>query len=722
VIRRATLIWLCAALTALWGGCDRDPYSILEFPDLGQLDGWAKYDGATDAADAFADDGCIKDPGGEVCDKKDNDCNGKVDDVAAAKLETNAKHCGKCYNTCAFPMAFSKCVKGTCLVDKCAAGFHDANGKKVDGCEYKCVETNGGVEICDNLDNDCDGVIDDGVNLSSDPKNCGACGHACLFAHGKGTCAKGKCKITSCDGGYKNLDGLGDNGCEYKCPVWPTKSPDGCDGLDSDCDGKVDEDFVAATCGTNVGLCAHGKTVCSGGTKVCKGGTVAAPETCNNKDDDCNGKIDDGFDKQGDPRYCGGCSPCKLPNAVAGCVKGVCTVAVCKPGYLDLDKKAYNGCEYGCVVSGVEVCDGLDNDCDGKVDTADSSLVKPAKSPCDPHGACKGAKYSCKGAAGWVCAYGKDVELKACKTSADCGGKTKCTGFVCPGVLASNETRCDGKDNDCDGVADETFLLKGKACAEAGKQGLCQGAGVWACNPTGKALICKITKPGKAPTHELCNGKDDDCDGKVDEEADDAKYKGVRDAMRQIKRSHGGKAYDFYIYTHEASRPDASAGSAGQLTSRACSTKGVRPWANVSWVRAVAACKAAGKRLCSPAEWSLACGGAPVTGPSGRPYPYGAKYVGGACNGKDYSSATDAVTACGAAAKCVSHDKVYDLSGNLREWTATAGAKAGDPEQTRGGAYDTIAQGLRCDFTFVTLPKSYYFPNLGFRCCSDKAP
>ena len=118
----------------------------------------------------------------------------------------------------------------------------------------------------------------------------------------------------------------------------------------------------------------------------------------------------------------------------------------------------------------------------------------------------------------------------------------------------------------------------------------------------------------------------------------------------------------------------------------------------------------------------MACSGAPVTGAKGLVYPYGPSYKGKACNGTDYNATADAVTVCGAAAGCLSHDGVYDLSGNLREWTATAGAKASDPEQTRGGANDTIAQGLTCDFTFVKLPKSYYFPNLGFRCCSNKAP
>ena len=66
----------------------------------------------------------------------------------------------------------------------------------------------------------------------------------------------------------------------------------------------------------------------------------------------------------------------------------------------------------------------------------------------------------------------------------------------------------------------------------------------------------------------------------------------------------------------------------------------------------------------------------------------------GAYNGADHKTGADSVTACGAAARCASQGKVFDLSGNLREWTNTAGAKVSDPQLTRGGAYDSIALGL----------------------------
>ncbi len=710
------LLVCCAAL----GACEEDPYAYVIYPEGGvdkgiyeagpKFDGWIAEGGGGDS------DACVKDPKGEVCDGKDNDCNGKVDDVDASKLQSSLKHCGACNNTCNLANAYAKCTAGKCAIDVCAAGYHDVNKQTSDGCEYMCVTSNGGTEDCDGIDNDCDGKKDEDFNLTTNLKHCGSCNNACSFPNATGSCVVGKCTLGACTGGYKDLDGLATTGCEYKCPKWPVATTDDCDGIDSDCDGKVDEDFSGGACGSSVGQCVPGTTTCVGGYKKCTGAVSATKELCNNKDDDCDGKTDENFDKLKDPRYCGGCTACALMNAIAKCVNGVCAIAACKNGYVDLDKKASTGCEYGCTVTGTEICDGKDNDCDGLTDGLDPSMIKPSGSFCATAGACKGAKVTCTGGDGWICSYGTDVELKTCKTSADCGGYGVCSGGVCPGVIASEETRCDNKDNDCDGVADESFKNKGKACAESGKQGICQGKGVYACAASQTTIECKITTVGKTPQNEKCNGQDDDCDGKIDEETNDT-YKGVVDEMRQIKRTYKGKYYSFYIYTYEASRPDASATGAGSTKTRACSNKGVLPWTNVTYAQAAAACKAGGKRLCTPTEWYLAC-----TGPYSYTYPYGSSYSAGSCNGKDYFSSKDAMTITGGAHKCGSSHGVMDLSGNLREWTDDPSKGGSAPEQVRGGAYDTVSYGLACDFTFVVMPKTFHYLNVGFRCCSNSAP
>jgi hypothetical protein len=503
--------------------------------------------------------------------------------------------------------------------------------------------------------------------------------------------------------------------------------------VDNDCDGKIDEDFVATACGIETGECIAGAYQCVGGTKVCQGGTGPKAELCDNKDNDCDGQDDEDFDKLSDPRYCGSsCTTCKMANAIAKCTNGSCDIAVCLNGWVDLDKLKSNGCEYKCIPTGVEICDGLDNDCNGKIDAQDPAMVTLGSSPCYAMGSCAGATASCQGTSGWVCTYGADVELKACSAPKDCL-TSLCKGGFCSGEVASEETKCDAKDNDCDGLADESFPTKGKSCTEQGKLGVCQGSGSWICDASGKSTICNITSPGGTPGNELCNGKDDDCDGVIDEEANDATYKGVVDAMVRIQRMYKGVSYDYYIYTYEASRPDAVSGEGGSLTTRACSKGNVQPWSDVTYAEAAAACAAAGKRLCSGAEWFLACSGA-ANDPAGCTktigdgcyYPYGDTYNKTSCNGQDLAPLTNAMRNTGATLSCLSPDKAFDLSGNLKEWTndPQSDGKAPDPDgyTVRGGAYDSTYFGMRCDFTFTVMPPIFSFPNLGFRCCSNTPP
>jgi len=390
---------------------------------------------------------------------------------------------------------------------------------------------------------------------------------------------------------------------------------------------------------------------------------------------------------------------------------------VCEVGWVDLDKVASNGCEYACTITGVEICDGLDNDCNGKTDAADPGMGAVGNT-CATLGACASPPASpvCQGSNGWVCSYGPDVQLRTCTTNADCTYVT-CTGGFCPGELALAETRCDGKDNNCNGLTDEPFVGKGSSCAEAGKQGVCQGTGYLACNVGGTALYCNITTPGSAASDEKCNGLDDDCDGLTDEEADDAAGKGVVDVMVHINRTYNSVSHNFWIYTYEASRPDAKATSMGNLTTRACSKVSVLPWGNLTYAQALAACTASGKRLCTADEWYMACAGT-----TNRTYPYGNAYQGTYCNGHDNDPLADAVVATGSETQCLGTDVVYDMSGNLKEWTNDQKSTSPSAHTVRGGGYDNIYPGLTCDFTFAVMPDTFYYPNLGFRCCSDTAP
>jgi len=217
---------------------------------------------------------------------------------------------------------------------------------------------------------------------------------------------------------------------------------------------------------------------------------AAEIEVCNNADDNCDGQVDEGFDKLNDPTYCESCKGCAwlaALNAVPRCDNGKCAIAYCDPPYCDYNGKVADGCEspFGpcnCIVTGPEICDGIDNDCNWIVD--DGLVIPP--NFCKQLGACAGATPKCMGGWGWVCQYGPEVELWPCTKNTDCGTAWLCNSGVCSGIVIVTEQKCDGYDGDCDGVADDGNLCgSGNTCT--GKTG-CQCNGGPPC--TGSDHCC----------------------------------------------------------------------------------------------------------------------------------------------------------------------------------------------------------------------------------------
>jgi hypothetical protein len=340
---------------------------------------------------------------------------------------------------------------GTQGLGICVPGQRVCEGGLFGPCEGETLPTD---EVCDALDNDCDGQVNE--DCPCQPGEVQPCYSGPPGTEGVGFCQAG---TQSCD------DATGQWGA---CAGDVVPQAEACDGLDNDCNNAVDEgDPGGGTpCQTaNPGECKNGEFHCIQGSLQCVA-TAPGNEVCDGKDNDC-----DGVNDNGNP---GGGAQCAT-NLPGVCATGTETCA----GVLG----------YTCTPdvapgSQGEVCDGLDNDCDGQTDEGNPGGGAPCMTGL--LGVCALGTQMCAGAAGFVCM---------------------------PNAMPSLET-CDGKDNDCNGSVDDAIAQVGQNCVEAGFVGQCQ-FGTYSC--TSGVLTCDHPFPGTV--QESCNGKDDDCDGTIDNPA-----------------------------------------------------------------------------------------------------------------------------------------------------------------------------------------------------------
>ena len=280
---------------------------------------------------------------------------------------------------------------------------------------------------------DCDGRC---VNLRSDPSNCGSCGNVCTEPpNAAGACIEEVCGY-SCDPGYTDLDGSAVSGCEYQCRA---TDREWCNGQDDDCDGTKDNgetDGVPWDCvqGDEIGC----RTACDDAGE--ETGTAVCPDTCYRED-----------------------------------------ITECVPPE--------------------EVCNGEDDDCNDSIDDGSTAGV------------------------GWTCVYGTELSC-----TIDCGEESIIGTGQCPATCMSRDVTdcspppevCNGLDDDCNGVADdgETAGVPWDCVMDADT--MCSTA----CDPPGErtgtgtcpdTCLADDVDPCEPPAAEACNGRDDNCDGDVDE-------------------------------------------------------------------------------------------------------------------------------------------------------------------------------------------------------------
>lgn len=382
------------------------------------------------------------------------------------------------------------------------------------------------VEICNGLDDDCDGAVDEDLQTTTYADTDGD-------GFGDHTTAKSACE--GADGRVTNADD-----CDDLDPLVSPAGVEVCNEMDDNCDGQIDEGVANAfyadadgdTFGDAAGIvyaCALPAGYVTESTDCDDTNAAANPagnEVCDLADNDCDGAVDEGVtrtwyvDLDGDTWGTSDAvqDACAQPTGYAAfpddCADDDASIhpdatEVCDGVDEDCDGLVDDGFDSDgdgtpdC--ADAEVCDGLDNDGDGLVDESDAidATTWAIDYDGDGYGSARYTVMQCDAPAGYVA------------NSDDCDDTD---GTVHPGALE----HCDAVDEDCDGVADNGLAVT-TWYADVDADAFGDSTTTWSdcAAPTGYVAVggdCDDRDSTIHPTAaERCNGVDDDCNGVADD-------------------------------------------------------------------------------------------------------------------------------------------------------------------------------------------------------------